>query len=255
VDRDYTLAIGLTIFAGLSTTIGSAVALVIRAPGKRFMAATLGFAAGVMALISFAELLPEAKEGLQSDFWGYLSFFVGFFAMWVLDYSIPHEYGAEHVRGAPSSENARLKRMGLFVALGIGIHNFPEGMATLGAALEDAKLGVAVAVAIAVHNIPEGLAISVPIYAATGSRKKAFWWSFLSGVAEPVGALVGLVVLLPFLTPAVLATTLGVVAGLMVYIAMDELVPASREYGHDHWSIVGVGAGMGVMALSLLLLR
>jgi ZIP family zinc transporter len=251
---DYTTAIVLTLVAGLSTTIGSAVALVLRAPGKRLMAGTFGFAAGVMVLVSFAELLPRAMEGLGSDLWGYVAFFLGFLAMWGVDSAIPHEFGAEHVGEAHSPEDARLKRTGLFVALGIGIHNFPEGMATMGAALHDVKLGVAVAAAIAVHNIPEGLAVSVPIYAATGSRKKAFFWSFLSGVAEPVGALLALLVLLPFLTPAVLAATLGVVAGLMVYIALDELVPASREYGHDHWAIIGAGAGMAAMALSFLLL-
>jgi ZIP family zinc transporter len=128
-------------------------------------------------------------------------------------------------------------------------------MATQGSALEDARLGLAVAVAIALHNIPEGLAVSVPVYAATGSRSKAFFWSFLSGLAEPVGAGVAFLVLLPVLTPAVLAATLGVVAGLMVYISLDELVPSSREYGHEHLAILGAGAGMAVMALSLGLLK
>jgi ZIP family zinc transporter len=195
-------------------------------------------------------------------------FFSGMMIMWLIDVLIPHDYLAEHYEGKPrdagvsagtdagteAEKNARLRRTGLLVALGLGIHNFPEGMATFGAALENTRHGLAVAVAIAVHNIPEGLAVAVPVWAATGSRKKAFFWSFLSGLAEPAGALVAFVVLGAFLTPDFLAGMLGLVAGFMVYVSLDELVPSSREYGHEHLSIVGVGAGMAVMAASLQLL-
>jgi ZIP family zinc transporter len=141
------------------------------------------------------------------------------------------------------------------VALGIGIHNFPEGMATFAGALQDLSLGVAIAGAIALHNIPEGLAVSAPIYAATGSRRKAFLWSFLSGVAEPAGAAVAALVLMPFLTETVLGLMLAVVAGIMVFISLDELVPVARSFGQEHLSIVGVGLGMAVMAASLWLLK
>ena len=147
-----------------------------------------------------------------------------------------------------------MRRTGLLVALGLGIHNFPEGMATMGAALQDTKLGLAVAVAIAVHNVPEGLAVAVPVWAATGSRRKAFLWSFLSGLAEPAGAVLAFLLLGAFLTPVLLSAMLGLVAGFMVYVSLDELVPSSREYGHEHLSILGVGAGMAVMAASLELL-
>jgi ZIP family zinc transporter len=260
---DIATAFLLTTLAGLSTTIGSALAFIVKKPGPRFMAATLGFAAGVMVLVSFVELLPRAVSTLGATK-GYAVFFGGMAAMWLIDVLIPHDYLAEHYERAPNDagtvvekdtkKNARLRRTGLLVALGLGIHNFPEGMATLGAALEHPRLGVAVAVAIAVHNIPEGLAVAVPIWAATGSRKKAFFWSFLSGLAEPAGAVVAYVALGAFLTPAFLAGMLGLVAGFMVYVSLDELVPSSREYGHEHLSIIGVGAGMAVMAASLGLL-
>jgi len=265
VQGDIGTAILLTTLAGLSTTVGSALAFIVRRPGPRFMAATLGFAAGVMVLVSFAELLPRAVDTL-GDTGGYAVFFGGMLVMWLIDVLIPHDYLAEHYeRRAPRGEsetdaggsperNARLRRTGLLVALGLGIHNFPEGMATLGAALEHPRLGLAVAVAIAIHNIPEGLAVAVPVWAATGSRRKAFFWSFLSGLAEPAGAVVAYVALGAFLSPAFLAGMLGVVAGFMVYISLDELVPSSREYGHEHLSIVGVGLGMAVMAASLGLL-
>jgi ZIP family zinc transporter len=145
-------------------------------------------------------------------------------------------------------------RTGLFTALAIGVHNFPEGLATFAAALSDVKLGAFIATAIAIHNIPEGIAVSVPIYYATGSRNKAFAYSFLSGVSEPAGALLGYLVLMPFLTPMVLAGTLSFVAGVMIYISLDELLPTAHRYGHGHLVIGGIVLGMIIMAASLLML-
>ena len=211
-----TLALLLTTGAGLCTTVGAVLVFLVRRPGPRFMAFTLGFAAGVMLLISFASLLPTALEELGPPL-AYLAFFAGIAAMFALDVGLPHSY-----QGIPSDtpgggrEEGRLLRLGLFVALGVGLHNFPEGMATFVGTLADPKLGLAIAVAIALHNIPEGLAVAAPVYAATGSRKQAFLWSFLSGVAEPVGAALAALVLLPFLQGPVLA---GVVAGsILVFI-------------------------------------
>jgi len=144
-------------------------------------------------------------------------------------------------------------RMGMFTALAIAIHNFPEGLATFTAAMQDPKLGVAIAVAIAIHNIPEGIAVGVPIYYATGDRKKAFKLSFLSGLSEPVGAVVGYVLLFRYLNDVVFGVLFAVVAGIMVFISLDELLPMAREYGKAHLAIYGLVAGMLVMAVSLLL--
>jgi ZIP family zinc transporter len=246
------LALTLTALAGLSTTVGSLLVFVIRDPGPRFMALSLGFAAGVMILVSFAELLPAGIEVLGSG-WGYAAFFGGLAVMFLVDAAIPHSYEGI-ADGSGGSVDGRLLRLGLFVALGIGIHNFPEGMATFASTLADPRLGAAIAVAIAIHNIPEGLAVAAPVYAATGSKKKAFLWSFLSGVAEPVGAGLAAIVLLPFLRGGVLAAVLAGVAGLMVFISLDELLPAAREHGEEHLAIIGVMAGMAVMAVSLSLL-
>ncbi|MCG8411206.1 MAG: zinc transporter ZupT, partial [Bacteroidales bacterium] len=151
------------------------------------------------------------------------------------------------------SKKSKLMKMGIFTALAIAIHNFPEGLATFTAALTDPSLGVAIAVAIAIHNIPEGIAVSVPIYYATKNKKKAFWYSFLSGLAEPVGALIGYLILMPFLTPTIFGVLFAGVAGIMVFISIDELLPAAREYGEHHLSIYGLVAGMAVMGISLLL--
>jgi ZIP family zinc transporter len=262
VTSEVGFALLLSALAGLSTTIGSLLALFVRKPGSRLMTLTLGFSGGVMILVSFVELLPGGIDALGFAL-ANLVFFGGMMAMFLIDALIPHDYMAEHhhteVGGAsaPAAQDlrSRLLKAGLFVALGLGIHNFPEGMATFATSLSDPQMGIAIAVAIAFHNIPEGLAVSAPVYAATGSRGKAFWWSFLSGVAEPVGALLAAAVLMPFLSEAVLGGLLSAVAGIMVFISIDELLPVSRAYGEEHLSIVGIVGGMAVMALSLWMLQ
>jgi ZIP family zinc transporter len=245
-------ALLLTTFAGLSTTLGSAIAWLVRRPGPAFMALTLGFSAGVMVYISFVELLAAGLEEIGL-LWGQLAFFVGFGVMLAVDLLIPHSYQSETDPGI-SRKDAKLLRTGLFVALGIAIHNFPEGLATFAATLSSRQLGIAIALTVAIHNIPEGIAVSAPIYAATGSRSKAFMWSFLSGLSEPLGAAMAALVLLPFLSPALVGALLALVAGFMVFIALDELLPASRAFGREHLTILGVVLGMIVMAASLALL-
>ncbi|UCC67525.1 MAG: zinc transporter ZupT [Armatimonadota bacterium] len=245
-------ALLLSAFAGLSTTLGSAIAWLVPRPGPAFMALTLGFSAGVMIYISFVELLAAGLEEI-GFLWGQLAFFVGFGVMLTMDLLIPHSYQSETDPGI-SLKDAKLLRTGLFVALGIAIHNFPEGLATFAAALSSRQLGIAIALTVAIHNIPEGIAVSAPVYAATGSRSKAFMWSFLSGLSEPLGAAMAGLVLLPFLSPALLGALLALVAGFMVFIALDELLPASRTFGREHLTILGVVLGMIVMAASLALL-
>jgi len=253
MEKNVALALILTTLAGLSTTLGSLLGLVVRRPGPRFMSATLGFSAGVMVMISFVELLPGSIDSIGFAY-AHFAFFIGIIVIFLIDFFLPHEW-AGHLDRSEAQPDSKLLRMGLLVALGIGIHNFPEGMATFAGALKDTRLGIAIAVAIAIHNIPEGLAVSAPVYAATGSRTKAFFWSFLSGLAEPVGAGVAAVILLPFLTPALLGWLLAFVAGIMVFIAIDELVPTSRSFGQEHTAIMGVVLGMAIMSLSLWMLK
>jgi ZIP family zinc transporter len=247
------LGLVLSALAGSSTLIGGAFGVLMRRPGPRFMALTLGFSAGVMIHVSFVELLQTgvASVGFAP---AHLAFFLGMAAMFLVDASIPHDYFDAHDHGGRNASQ-HLMKTGLFVALGIGIHNFPEGMASFAGALQDRSLGIAIAAAIAVHNIPEGLAVAAPIYAATGSRSKAFAWAFLSGVAEPIGAGVAAAVLVPFLSEAILGYVLAAVAGVMVFISLDELIPVSRSFGKEHLSILGVVAGMIVMSVSLWMLR
>ncbi len=243
----------LTSIAGLSTTIGSVIGLAFKRESSKFMSSVLGFAAGVMVGVSFFELLPSGFKELGFTR-ASMAFLAGFIFIFIIDYFIPHEYIGQK-ENIDDKTDKRLLRTGLFVALGIGIHNFPEGMATFYGALVDIKIGTAIAVAIAIHNIPEGIAVSAPVYKATGSRGKAFLWSFLSGVVEPIGALLTAVVLLPFLNSQVLGYILSGIAGLMVFISIDELLPVSKSYGYSHLPIVSFILGMGVMILSLILLQ
>jgi len=261
-------AFGLTLFAGLSTGIGSAVAFFARRTNTKFLAGALGFSAGVMIYVSLIEIFSKARESLSSslgDTQGYifttLAFFGGIAFIAIIDWLIPsfenpHEpKSLEDInsKGKSGKNSKNLLRMGLFSALAIGIHNFPEGLATFTAALTDPTLGISIAVAIAIHNIPEGIAVSVPIYYATGNKRKAFFLSFSSGLAEPVGALAGYFILLPFMNEMVFGILFAAVAGIMVFISLDELLPTAEKYGEHHVAIYGLIAGMVIMAISLLL--
>jgi zinc transporter, ZIP family len=261
------IAFGLTLFAGLATGIGSILAFFTRRTNKRFLSLALGFSAGVMIYVSFVEIFFKAKETLVQEMgvipgtWlTVASFFAGMLLIAVIDrlvpsFENPHEpHKVEDLtcqRG--KKEFHKLYRAGVFTALAIAIHNFPEGLATFIAAIHDPALGLVIAVAIAIHNIPEGIAVSVPIYYATNDRKKAFRYSLLSGLAEPAGAIVGFLILMPFLSETVFGVVFASVAGIMVFISLDGLLPLAREYGEHHLEVYGLIAGMGLMAVSLLL--
>lgn len=264
---NFLFALMLTLFAGLSTGIGSAIAFFAKKTNTKFLSTALGFSAGVMVYVSFVEIFPQAldlahrEEHAHADSWVVLAFFVGIALIFLIDMLIPsaenpHEvHKVEEMYGKKKTpDQSQLKRTGVMMALAIGIHNFPEGIATFTAAYVDPTIAIPIAVAIAIHNIPEGIAVSVPIYYATGSRKKAFWYSLLSGMAEPIGGLVGYLLLMPFLTPFSLGLVMAGVAGIMVFISVDELIPAAEQYGEHHYSIAGFVGGMAVMAVSLLLL-
>ena len=258
-------ALGLTAFAGLSTGIGSLMAFMSKKFNPKFLAGALGFSAGVMIYVSMIEIFPKAKDSLSlayGDKMGYtytvIAFFTGLGIIALIDRLIPsaenpHEIKNMDIENLSPEHNKKLLRMGMFSALAIAIHNFPEGLATFMAALTDPTLGVSIAVAIAIHNIPEGIAVSVPIYYATKNRSKAFWLSFTSGLAEPVGALIGYFLLRSFINEATFGVIFAGVAGIMVYISLDELLPTAEEYGEHHIAIGGLVAGMAIMAISLLL--
>ena len=256
----------LTLFAGLSTGIGSAIAFFAKKTNIKFLTFSLGFSAGVMIYVSFVEIflmgadvLTEAA-GIREGWWAaVLAFFGGIALIGIIDRLIPSEENPHEIKklegGEEEIRSGSLMRIGMMTALAIGIHNFPEGLATFTAALTEPQIGIAIAVAVAIHNIPEGIAVSVPVYYATGSKKKAFRLSFLSGLAEPVGALAGYLLLLPILSDTLMGVLFCFVAGIMVFISLDELLPAAEKYGEHHLAIYGVVSGMALMAVSLLLFK
>lgn len=268
MDATIIYALALTLFAGLATGVGSLVAFFTERTNTKFLSFSLGFSAGVMIYVSLIEIFVKAKASLTEavgETAGYtytlLGFFGGMLLIGLIDRFIPSSGNPHEVKkvedlqhGPTDAEFTKLKKMGIFTALAIAIHNFPEGIATFMSAIEDPQLGFAIAIAIAIHNIPEGIAVAVPMYYATGDRKKAFNLSFLSGLSEPIGAVAAYLLLMPFLTDTMFGIIFAGVAGIMVFISLDELLPAAREYDEAHTSIYGVVLGMAVMAVSLLLL-
>ncbi len=261
------LAFGLTLFAGLATAIGGGIAFFAKRTNTTFLSYSLGFSAGVMIYISFTEILGEANNIIGEYFtsnvsaWLTFLFFISGVGLTALiDKMVPSQENPHEMRSLEQMENdracrgKRLLRVGVFTAVAISIHNFPEGIATFMAGISDITVGVSIALAIAIHNIPEGIAVSVPVYYATGSRKKAFWWAALSGLSEPVGALFGYFIISLFSSQIVLGYVFALVAGIMIYISFDELLPAAHKYGKHHTTIYGLISGIIVIGISLMML-
>lgn len=268
----FLFAFALTLLAGLSTSIGALLAFFSKSKNYTILSVGMGFSAGVMIYVSFVEILSKSRDSftqlyssqLTGESLSVLAFFAGIALSAFIDKVIPEDVNPHETKSnsqllelkqqnrSSLIKDSALKRTGIFTALAIGIHNFPEGFATFISALEHPTVGITIAFAIAIHNIPEGMAVSLPIYHATGNKKSAFWYATLSGVAEPIGALVGFFILLPFMGDATLGVTFGIVAGIMVYISFDELLPAARVYGNAHTTIAGITLGMLVMAVSLI---
>ncbi len=262
MEENFWIAFCLTLFAGLSTGFGSLIGLAAKKTNTKFLSIALGFSAGVMLYISFIDIFPKANDMLINDLGENLAawitvigFFTGIGLIALIDHLLPQDTIPPEIQKDEKNINDKsLLRMGLFTALAIAIHNLPEGLATFMSTLVNPSMGIAIALAIALHNIPEGLAVSVPIYYATGSKKKAFKYSFLSGISEPIGAIVGYLILRPFLNDVLIGFVFAAVAGVMVFISLDELLPVSKKYGTHNLSMCGLFAGMAVMALSLLVL-
>lgn len=290
-EGNFIIALLLTLFAGMATGIGGAIIMFVKKFSPKYLCATLGFSAGVMILISLVELFQEAREALSMQFgdklglfYTLVSFFGGMAIIALIDNFVPKENNPHEVNSMtiqvheeavgqhkavlsfgeeepvqssgnslPDKKNGSLLRLGIFSSLVIAVHNFPEGLATFISAMENPELGASIAFAIALHNLPEGIAVAIPIYYATQKRTKAVGYATLSGIAEPLGGVLGYIVLRSVLTPSLLACVLAVVAGIMVYISLDELLPTAENYGEHHVAIIGVISGMVFMSFGLLL--
>ena len=255
------LALLISFLAGISTSIGGAISYLIRRDNMRVMSYGLSFSAGVMIYVSFMEILPQGMEKLGEHFSSGLAgksaalglFFLGAALTALIDQLVPEHMSADMLK-CDKKNSGRIGKVGVMTAAALCAHNFPEGLAVFASGLDSLTLGIPIAVAITLHNIPEGVTVALPIYNATGDRKKAFWWATYSGLAEPVGAFIGFLFIDYLLSTALLGGLFALIAGIMVFISLDELLPTAQEYGNGHQSIFWVFLGMGVMAASLIFL-
>lgn len=251
-------AFTLTLLAGLATLLGSLIALFAKRKNKKLLAGSLGFSAGVMIYVAMAELFIKSKDYLinangemKGNVYVAAAFFGGMIFIGLIDYLVPTDEG--DIGNIENNKKSSLRKMSILTTVAIAIHNFPEGMVTFASTLSDIKLGIMIAFAIAIHNIPEGIATALPIFFSSGNRKKAFILSAISGVTEPIGAILGYTILKPFLDETMMGILFGVIAGIMMFISLEELLPMAREYEKSKLTIITVVIGMVVMALSLIM--
>lgn len=256
-----TIAFGACILAALATILGTAVLFKVRKPNPRLLAFGLAFAGGAMVYVSLVEIFVKSQKAFGAmlpDKEAYalatVAFFCGILLVVLLDRLVPNPHEGLH-EGDHDHDHKHVARVGLMAALAITAHNFPEGMATFFATLDDPYVGAPLAAAIAIHNIPEGISIAIPVYHATGSKRKAFIACCVSAVAEPVGAGLGYFILQPFLSQIIYGWVFGIIAGIMVFLALDELLPAAKRYAKGHETVYGMIGGMAALALSLVLFR
>lgn len=260
--ENYGIALLITLFAGLATAIGGGIAFIVKKDNLKALSVGLGFSAGVMIFLSFNDIIPEAKEMLSVNFphkfeWmALIGFIFGIVIAILIDYFLPDHIDTDELLepDSPCKHTHKIKRAGLLTAIAICVHNFPEGMATFLTTTQDFALGLSVAMAIAIHNIPEGIAVALPIYHVTGKKRYAMLYAALSGITEPIGALIGMVLFSLFIPQILVGILLAAVAGIMIYLSFDTLLPLAKEYGNWHLSMIGIVSGILFIWLSLILI-
>lgn len=268
MNHNFAIAFGITLLAGLSTGIGGLLTLWVKEVNHKLLSGTLGFSAGVMLYISMIEMFPEASKTLVNIYgftsgYGYttIAFFGGIAFIAVVDRlipgcSAPEEFKnsnfAKQIESTVKVNDFNMLRTGLFTALVVAMHNFPEGLVSFITGLKNPALGISIGISMAIHNIPEGIVVFSPVYYGTGSKRKAFCCTLYSGLSEPLGALIGYFLLYNFINSTTLSIVLAIVAGIMVYISVDELLPSAQKYGGHSIAIYGFIFGMAIMALNIL---
>ena len=254
----------MTLLAGLATVIGGFITFLVNKNNLKILSLGLGFSAGVMIFVSFTEILTTAEELLKAYypvdyhwimFWGFIA---GVVISKLIDTFLPDHIDDDFEDNNSNNHkihHSGIKRAGILTAIAIAIHNFPEGMGTFLVSSQDLAIGISVALAIALHNIPEGISVALPIYHATGKKRMALWYSFWTGMTEPLGALIGLTLLHWFLPQVFVGFFMAAVVGIMIYISFDTLLPLSHEYGDWHYAIAGIMSGIIVIWASLLFLN
>lgn len=256
LDENSLRALLLSFIAGMSTLLGAFILFTMKEKNEKLVSMALGFSGGVMISVSFTHLLPHAHELLESAYGEKIGLLlqtifllIGVVIAGGLDRFVPHI----NTGSCEEYKHQNLFRVGFISTLAIGLHNFPEGVATFMAGYNDLSLGISVALAITLHNIPEGISVAMPIYCATGSKKKAFKYTFLSGIVEPIGALLTYFVLRPYINNFTLGAIFALISGIMLYIAIEELIPSSRQYKYIRTAITSTFIGIIMMPLTHIL--
>ncbi|MBE7704509.1 MAG: zinc transporter ZupT [Cyanobacteria bacterium SIG29] len=260
--KTYVLPLILTLCSGMSTLIGGFITFFVKRNNLKALSVGLGFSAGVMIYVSLCELMNESPVMLGAFYGETMSkalafggFMFGIVTAILIDFFIPDHIESDFLNSSKKhQEHHKIRRAGLITAIAVALHNFPEGVATFLVSSQDLMLGIPVAIAIAIHNIPEGIAVALPIFHATGKKRQAIWYSFLSGISEPIGGLLGVLLLKTMLPEQMIGFMLAAVAGIMVYISFDTLLPLAREYGENHHVIIGIVSGMLIMGCGLVFL-
>lgn len=246
-------ALLVTTLAGLATALGGLLA-VMRLPGRRFMGVSMGFAAGVMVGIGLMDMLPESLEHYRM-YAPPAAASLRVISLFLLGMAIACLVGGALPEKSPSNERSaeqsRVLRTALVTAIALLLHNLPEGVLTLFSSMHDPALGLRMALAVGLHNLPEGIAVAAPLYFATHNRKKAFGAAFLSGLAEPLGAAIAYLLAARFLTAGFVNGLLALVAGIMCWVSVFELLPAGFEFDKRGYTTIGFGAGVATMLLGI----
>ncbi|HLR21515.1 MAG TPA: zinc transporter ZupT [Tissierellaceae bacterium] len=259
---DVVLSFFLTLVVGLSMGIGSLLSFVVKGRNKRFLALSLSFSAGIMIYVSFMEILPEGIETIErhlqngkGETIGLISFFGGIILIAIIEKLIHSIGGDVHVHENEilddHKHNGHMANLGIMSGVAIAIHNLPEGLAIFTAGLKDITVAIPIAAAVIMHNIPLSIAISVPIFYATNSRRKAFLFTLVVGLCQPLGAVIGYLLFSQFFNDLLFGILFAIISGIMIFVALDELLPTSQKYEDHHISVYGAIVGMIVMAISL----
>ena len=251
--HDAVRALSMSFFAGMTTLLGAFIVFIIKKKNEKFITISLGFSAGVMISVSFNNLLPHAQEYLIAYSGEHIGVILtvlflifGVSLTYGLDRLVPHDI----IPAEGGKEHKNLFRVGFVSMLAITLHNFPEGIATFMSGYRDIELGISIAIAISMHNIPEGISVATPIYFATGSKRKAFRFTLISALSEPVGAVLTFLILRPFINNLMMGILFAFISGIMLYITIEELIPSSRQYGHTRVALISTFIGICLMPLA-----
>ncbi len=255
MEQQAMIAMALSLAAGLATGIGGLVVCFLKVPTRRLLSIGLGFSGGVMVAVSLMDLLPEAFSACMvpmgkvvGGFYAIVVMAIGMLLAALIETFVP-----ERPNFLGSEERGSVYRIGILSVLVVVLHNMPEGVATFLSSYKDLSIGIPIAAAIALHNIPEGIAISVPLFYSTGKRMKAFSYSLLSGLSEPLGAVIAFFLLKNFVDEFILGMLYALIAGIMLFISLDKLLPSAWTYGSRKASILSTACGIALMCCVLVL--